>query len=169
MVRFRVVAGLGLLLSASQAFAQVPFASSCAEDEHIETEKKKTIDAVAMNFIQAILGSSTSAAFDFMLKAGQAETTRQQMDGTAAAIIRQLGPRVPHCRGRQHSRVPACYRRAETMAQGRGGEGDRVTNATVRSEPSARPSGSGAFLCSRVPAAVEVDQRSAFPGLITLY
>jgi len=93
MVRFSVVAGLGLLLSASQAFAHVPFASSCAEDEHIETEKKKTIDAVAMNFIQAILGSSTSAAFDFMLKAGQAETTRQQMDGTAAAIIRQFQPK----------------------------------------------------------------------------
>jgi len=94
MVLLRAAAWFGLLfLSAGQAFPQVPSAYSCAEDAHIVTAKKKTIDVVAMNFIQTVLGPSPSAAFDFMSKAGQAETTRQQLDGAAAKIIRQFEPK----------------------------------------------------------------------------
>ncbi|HWY56746.1 MAG TPA: hypothetical protein VNZ03_19930 [Terriglobales bacterium] len=94
MVLLRAATWFGLLfLSARQAFPQVPFAVSCAEDAHIDTAKKKTIDAVAMNFIQTVLGPNPSAAFDFMSKAGQAETTGQQLDGAVAAIIRQFEPK----------------------------------------------------------------------------
>jgi hypothetical protein len=81
MVLLRVVAWLGLLLAAGQAFPQTPFASSCAGDEHIDRGKRKTIDAVAMNFILTFLAPSPTAAFDFMSKAGQSETTPQQLDG----------------------------------------------------------------------------------------
>jgi hypothetical protein len=94
MVFLRAAAWFGVLvLSASQAFPQAPFAFSCGEDAHIDTAKKKTIDAVAMDFVRTVLGPSPSAAFDFMSKAGQAENTRQQLDGAAAAIIRQFEPK----------------------------------------------------------------------------
>ena len=71
----------------------MPFASSCAEDEHIDAGKKKAIDGIAVNFTQTVLGSTPTAAFDFMSKAGQAETTRQQFDGAVTAIIRQFQPK----------------------------------------------------------------------------
>src|SRR5206468_4332847 len=80
-------------LSAAQAFAQAPFVFSCAEDAHIDTAKKKTIDSVAMDFVQKVLGSSPSVAFDSMSKAGQADTPRQQLDGLGATIIRQFEPK----------------------------------------------------------------------------
>lgn len=93
MVHFKVAASFGLLLAAFLAFSQTPSASSCGEDEHIDAGKRKIIDAVAMNFIQRVLGPSPAAAFDFMSKAGQAETTRQQFDSTVTAIIRQFEPK----------------------------------------------------------------------------
>lgn len=94
MVLLRAAGWFGLsILAASQAFSQIPFASSCAEDAHIDTVKKKAIDTVAMTFIQTLLGPNPSAAFDLMSKAGQAEATGQQLDGMAAAIIRQFEPK----------------------------------------------------------------------------
>jgi hypothetical protein len=82
-----------LVISAGQAFPQAPFAFSCAEDAHVDAGKKKTIDSVAMNFVQTVLGANPSAAFDLMSKTGQAETTREQFDGSAAGIIRQFDPK----------------------------------------------------------------------------
>src|SRR6266480_2974913 len=75
-VRLGVWFGI-LALSAVQAFAQGPFIASCSEDAHIKTAKKKTIDSVAMDFVQKVLGPSPSTAFDSMSKAGQADTARQ--------------------------------------------------------------------------------------------
>src|SRR5712691_5341118 len=91
-LRTRVWFGI-FALSTVQAFAQGPFMGSCGEDAHIDAAKKKTIDSVAMDFVQTVLGPSPSAAFDFMSKAGQAETTRQQLNGAAGAIVRQFEPK----------------------------------------------------------------------------
>jgi len=79
-------------LSTAGVFAQEPFVFSCGEDTHIDTAKGKVIDSVATDFVQMLLGSSPSAAFDLMSKAGQAETTRDQLDGAAIAILRQFEP-----------------------------------------------------------------------------
>lgn len=93
MLHFRAVATFAFLVCACQTFSQMPFAFSCVEDEHIDTGKKRTIDAVAMDFIQTVLGPTPTVAFDFMSKAGQAETTRQQFGGASTAIIRQFEPK----------------------------------------------------------------------------
>jgi hypothetical protein len=94
MVLFRAAACFGVVvLLTCQALPQMPFASSCGEDAHIDTPKKNEIDSVAMEFVQTVLGPNPSAAFDFMSKAGQAETSRQQLDGAATAIIRQFEPK----------------------------------------------------------------------------
>jgi len=45
-----------LLLSVVQAFPQAPFLSSCTEDGRIDAAAKKTIDSVAMNFVETVLG-----------------------------------------------------------------------------------------------------------------
>jgi len=47
-----------------------------------------------MNFVQTALGPSPSGAFNFMSKAGQAETTREQLDGIAGGIVRQFDRRM---------------------------------------------------------------------------
>jgi hypothetical protein len=84
---------LGILaLWTVQAFAQEPFVFSCGEDTHIDIAKKKIVDSVAMDFVQTVLGSNPSAAFDLMSKAGRAETTCEQLDGAALAIVRQFEP-----------------------------------------------------------------------------
>ena len=89
---FRAAAWFGvLLLSVVQAFPQAPFLSSCAEDGHIDAATKKTIDSVAMNFVETVLGPSPSVAFDSLSKAGQAETSSEQLGSMAAGIIRQFG------------------------------------------------------------------------------
>jgi hypothetical protein len=94
MSSLRIGLSIGILaLSVIQAFTQEPFAFSCGEDAHIDTPKKKAIDAVAMDFVQVVLGPTPSAAFDLMSKAGQAETTSQQLGGTAVAITRQFEPK----------------------------------------------------------------------------
>ncbi|MGA2022239.1 MAG: hypothetical protein ABSH02_16725, partial [Candidatus Sulfotelmatobacter sp.] len=45
-----------------------------------------------MNFVEAVLGPNPSAAFGFLSKAAQAETTSQQFDG-AVAVIRRFEPK----------------------------------------------------------------------------
>ncbi len=56
----RLAAWFGVIvLLASQVFPQEPFASACGEDARIDAAKKKTIDAVAMSFVEAVLGPST--------------------------------------------------------------------------------------------------------------
>ena len=82
-----------LALSTAQALAQTPFASSCAEDAHKDPAKKRSIESAAMDFIQTMLGADPSAAFDFFSKDGQANTTPQQLDGVAAAMIRPFEPK----------------------------------------------------------------------------
>jgi hypothetical protein len=66
---------------------------TCGEDAHIDKTKKKTIDSAALGFVQAVLGSTPSAAFDLMSQAGQAETSRQQLDNAALAIVTQFEPK----------------------------------------------------------------------------
>jgi hypothetical protein len=80
-------------LASVQAFAQGPFMFSCGQDGHIDAVKKKRIASAAMDFARTLLGPTPSAAFDVMTKAGQAETTLQELDGAAAAIIRQVEPK----------------------------------------------------------------------------
>jgi hypothetical protein len=67
--------------------------SSCDEDAHIDADKKKIIDAAALTFARTVLGPSPSAAFDLMSQAGQTETSRQQLDDSALAIMRQFEPK----------------------------------------------------------------------------
>jgi hypothetical protein len=89
----RLAAWFGVIvLLASQAFPQEPFATACGEDAHIDAAKRKTIDAAAMKFVEAALGSSPSAAFDFLSKAAKAETTSQQFDGIEE-VIRRFEPK----------------------------------------------------------------------------
>jgi hypothetical protein len=82
-----------LALATLRAPAQQPNMSSCGEDGHIDTAKKKTIDTAALSFVQTVIGPSPSAAFDLMSQAGQAETNRQQLDSAALAIMRQFEPK----------------------------------------------------------------------------
>jgi hypothetical protein len=90
---FRLAVCFGIFaLSAGQAFAQGLFVSSCQEDAKIDAVKKKAVDSAAMDFIRALLGSNPLAAFEAMSQAGRAGTTRQQMDGMAASLIRPFGP-----------------------------------------------------------------------------
>ena len=64
-----------------------------------------------------------------------------------AAVLGHLGQRVHDCRGRQHPGIAACHRRAETLAQGRGREVERVDHRKPAPlTEDARPSGPGAFL-----------------------
>jgi hypothetical protein len=74
----------------SWVFPQTPFVSSCAEDAHIDTAKRKSIDAATTEFVQTLLGPNPSAAVDLMTRAGQAATTRAQIEGTGVAIARQF-------------------------------------------------------------------------------
>ena len=83
----------GVPVLSAVAFAQEPFVTSCGEDAHIDAAKKKTIDSFAMDFVQTLLGPTPSGAFDLMTKAGQAETTRQQLNGAALTIVRQFEPK----------------------------------------------------------------------------
>jgi len=93
MMHSRLAAWFGVIvLLASQAFPQEPFASACGEDAHIDAAKRKTIETVAMNFIEAVLGPSPPVAFDFLSKPAQAETTSQQFDGVEA-VIRRFEPK----------------------------------------------------------------------------
>ena len=94
MSLFRAAARFAVIvLAVGQVFGQIPFASSCGEDAHIETGKKKTIDTAAMNFVSTLLGPNPSLAFGLMSKAGQAEMSRDQFDGMAAGIVRQFEPK----------------------------------------------------------------------------
>ncbi len=63
-----------------------------------------------------------------------------------AAVVRQLGQRVHHRGRRQHPGVAAGHRRAEALAQNRGGAGHRVSTAFAVSSRSARPPGRALFL-----------------------
>ena len=82
-----------LALSAVQVSAQGLFFSSCGEDAEIDPAQKSTIDSVAVDFVQTMVGNNPSAAFDLMSKAGQTGTTRQQLDGAIATGIHQFAPK----------------------------------------------------------------------------
>jgi hypothetical protein len=77
-----------VVLLACQALPQEPFASACGEDAHVDAAKRKTIDAVAMNFVDTLLGPNPSVALDFLSRAARAETTSQQFEGVEAVIRR---------------------------------------------------------------------------------
>jgi hypothetical protein len=81
-----------LALSSIQAFPQSPFLFSCGEDAHIGAAKRSAINSAALNFVKTILGPSPSTGFDLMSKAGQAESTSQQLGISAAAIVSQFQP-----------------------------------------------------------------------------
>jgi hypothetical protein len=72
---------------------QTPFAFSCAEDSHVDAAKKKAIDAVATNFVGALLSATPGDAFEAFSKEGQKNVTREQLIGQGAALIKQFQPK----------------------------------------------------------------------------
>jgi hypothetical protein len=80
-------------LSISRASCQAPFVSSCGEDGQIDGTTRKTIDSVAMNFIQTMLGPNPSSAYDLLSKDGQAGTSREQLEGVATKTVRPYEPK----------------------------------------------------------------------------
>jgi hypothetical protein len=93
MPLWKMTAYFGVLaLWATPMLSQEPFAFSCGEDTHIDATKRNEIDAVAMSFVQAVLGSTPNTAFDRLSKEAQASTTPQQFDAVGQ-IVRKFEPK----------------------------------------------------------------------------
>jgi hypothetical protein len=94
MDSFRMLARLAILaLFVIPASAQSPFAFTCAEDTHIDPTNHKVVDALALSFIELILGPNPSAAYDSLSRDARAEITPEQLGGQALAIIKQFEPK----------------------------------------------------------------------------
>jgi hypothetical protein len=59
---------------------------------HIDAAKRNEIDAVAVSFVETVLGSNPSGAFDRLSKPAQAATTPQQFDAVGQ-VVRKFEPK----------------------------------------------------------------------------
>lgn len=110
---WKVTACFGILaLCASPALSQEPFASACGEDSHIDAAKRNAIDAVAVSFVETVLGSSPSNAFDRLSKPAQEAITPQQFDAVGQ-MVRKFEPKnvtlqhtyLIHLKGKSPGRI----------------------------------------------------------------
>ena len=92
MIVWKVTVCFGVLaLWVSPVRSQEPFASACGEDTHIDAAKRTQIDAVAVSFVEAVLGSNSSA-FDRLTKPAQAAITPPQFDAVGQ-MVRKFEPK----------------------------------------------------------------------------
>lgn len=80
-------------VSSVVAWAQTPFASTCAEDEHIRAPQRASVDSVAQKFAQALLRSEATTAYDLLSDAGKHDVTQEQLATQMAAAIQQFEPK----------------------------------------------------------------------------
>lgn len=88
----RMPLATGLALLATAAWAQSPFAYTCAEDSEIGEAKRKAADSVAMNFAETLLGKDPGAAFAALSGDGRQGVTPEQFRAQARAV-QQLEPK----------------------------------------------------------------------------
>lgn len=77
------------------ARAQVPFAFSCGEDDHIDITKRKAIDLAAKTFVDVLLGSNPGSSWDSLSKPLQQKITRQDLATSARGLIQIFQPKNP--------------------------------------------------------------------------
>jgi hypothetical protein len=82
-----------LIVFSGVACSQVPFAFSCAEDDHISAAKREAVDLAAQKFIQTLLSSRAGAAYDLFSEAGKLQVAREQLAAQTAAAIQQFEPK----------------------------------------------------------------------------
>lgn len=82
-----------IVATASTSWSQTPFASACAEDDHISAAKRASVNSAAQKFAQALLGSEPATAYDLLSDGGKQDLTREQLATQMSSAVKQFEPK----------------------------------------------------------------------------
>ncbi|HSY01365.1 MAG TPA: hypothetical protein VK819_04400 [Acidobacteriaceae bacterium] len=74
------------------AYSQEVVASSCRENDQIDSSKRQEVNAAALDFVQTLLGSNPAAAFSSLSEEGKKAVPDEMALVQAATLIQQFKP-----------------------------------------------------------------------------